>query len=526
VVPGRSAAEEAALRLELRGITKRFPGVVANDGIDLTVEEGEIHALLGENGAGKTTLMNVLYGLYHADEGELLVDGQPVRFASPGDAIKAGIGMVHQHFMLIPVFTVAENVILGDEPTGSLGLLDRARARSEVLELSRRFGLAVDPDAMVEDLPVGVQQRVEIIKALLREARLLILDEPTAVLTPQETEDLFTVMRSLKASGHSILFITHKLKEVLPIADRITVLRLGRVVGSTVPAESDEQQLASMMVGRSVMLRVAKAPAEPGEVILEVDDLSVLDERGHTAVDRLSIDVRAGEILAIAGVQGNGQTELVEALTGLLSPASGSITLAGRPLDRARPRTVLRAGVAHVPEDRVRDGLVATFSVAENLVLNTYDVEPFAKGPVMNLGAIETSARERAEEFDIRTPSVDVAVGTLSGGNQQKVIIARELTRPIKLLVASQPTRGLDVGSIEYVHRRIVEARDQGAAVLIVSSELDEVLALADRIAVMYRGRIVGERPAGADRDEIGLLMAGSAEEQVAAQTDGGEADG
>jgi ABC-type uncharacterized transport system ATPase subunit len=500
--------------------------VVANDGIDLTVEEGEIHALLGENGAGKTTLMNVLYGLYHADEGEILVDGQPVRFASPGDAIKAGIGMVHQHFMLIPVFTVAENVILGDEPTGSLGLLDRARARNEVLELSRRFGLAVDPDAMVDDLPVGVQQRVEIIKALLREARLLILDEPTAVLTPQETEDLFAVMRSLKASGHSILFITHKLKEVLPIADRITVLRLGSVVGSTVPAESDEQQLASMMVGRSVMLRVAKAPAEPGEVVLEVVDLSVLDERGHAAVDHLSIDVRAGEILAIAGVQGNGQTELVEALTGLQPPANGTITLAGRPLERARPRTVLRAGVAHVPEDRIRDGLVATFSVAENLVLNTYDVEPFAKGPVMNLGAIETSARERAQEFDIRTPSVEVAVGTLSGGNQQKVIIARELTRPIKLLVASQPTRGLDVGSIEYVHRRIVEARDQGTAVLIVSSELDEVLALADRIAVMYRGRIVGERPAGADRDEIGLLMAGSAEEKVAGQADGGEAAG
>jgi general nucleoside transport system ATP-binding protein len=525
-VPGRAAAKEAALRLELRGITKRFPGVVANDGIDLTVEEGEIHALLGENGAGKTTLMNILYGLYHADEGEILIDGQPARFASPGDAIKAGIGMVHQHFMLIPVFTVAENVILGDEPTGSLGLLDRARARSEVLELSRRFGLAVDPDAMVEDLPVGIQQRVEIIKALLREARLLILDEPTAVLTPQETEDLFAVMRSLKASGHSILFITHKLKEVLPIADRITVLRLGRVVGSTVPAESDEQQLASMMVGRSVLLQVAKAPAEPGEVVLEVDGLSVVDERGHAAVEDLSIQVRAGEILAIAGVQGNGQTELVEALTGLLPPAHGSITLAGRPLDRAQPRTVLRAGVGHVPEDRVRDGLVAAFSVAENLVLNTYDVEPFAKGPVMSLGAIETSAKERATEFDIRTPSVQVAVGALSGGNQQKVILARELTRPIKLLVASQPTRGLDVGSIEYVHRRIVEARDNGAAVLIVSSELDEVLALADRIAVMYRGRIVGERPAGADRDEIGLLMAGSADEQVASQADGGGAAG
>jgi ABC-type uncharacterized transport system ATPase subunit len=500
--------------------------VVANDGIDLTVEEGEIHALLGENGAGKTTLMNVLYGLYHADEGEILIDGQPVRFASPADAIKAGIGMVHQHFMLIPVFTVAENVILGDEPTGAFGLIDRSRARSEVRELSRRFGLAVDPDAMVEELPVGTQQRVEIIKALLREARLLILDEPTAVLTPQETEDLFAVMRSLKASGHSILFITHKLKEVLPIADRITVLRLGRVVGSTVPADSDEQQLASMMVGRSVLLRVSKAPAEPGEVVLEVEDLTVLDERGHTAVDHLSLEVRAGEILAIAGVQGNGQTELVEALTGLLPPAGGAVRLAGRPLEAARPRTVLRAGVAHVPEDRIRDGLVASFSVAENLVLNTYDLEPYARGPVINLGAVEASAKERAREFDIRTPSVEAPVGTLSGGNQQKVIIARELTRPIKLLVASQPTRGLDVGSIEYVHRRIVEARDQGDAVLIVSSELDEVLALADRIVVMYRGRIVGERPGGADRDEIGLLMAGSAEERTGSAVDGGEPAG
>jgi general nucleoside transport system ATP-binding protein len=515
------------VRLELKSITKRFPGVVANDGIDLTVEDGEIHALLGENGAGKTTLMNVLYGLYHADEGEILIDGQPVRFPSPGDAIKAGIGMVHQHFMLIPVFTVAENVILGDEPTRSAGMLDRAGARREVRELSRRYGLEVDPDAMVEDLPVGVQQRVEIIKALLREARLLILDEPTAVLTPQETEDLFAVMRSLKASGHSILFITHKLKEVLPIADRITVLRLGRVVGSTVPAESDEQQLASMMVGRSVLLRVAKAPAEPGEVVLEVDDLSVLDERGHTAVDHLSFQVRAGEILAVAGVQGNGQTELVEALTGLLPASGGAVRLAGRPLAGARPRTVLRAGVGHVPEDRVKDGLVGSFSVAENLVLNTYDVAPFASGPVMDLDAIDASARERVREFDIRTPSVSTPCGTLSGGNQQKVIIARELSRPIKLLIASQPTRGLDVGSIEYVHRRIVEARDQGAAVLIVSSELDEVLALADRIAVMCGGRIVGERPAGADRDEIGLLMAGSgpdgqASGQAVADSDGG----
>jgi simple sugar transport system ATP-binding protein len=497
------------LKLELKGITKRFPGVLANDGIDLSVGEGEIHALLGENGAGKTTLMNVLYGLYHADEGEILVDDQPTRFESPADAIGAGIGMVHQHFMLIPVFTVAENVILGVEPTRRAGILDRNRARTEVRALSERYGLVVDPDAMVEDLPVGVQQRVEIIKALLREAKLLILDEPTAVLTPQETEDLFAIMRSLQKSGHSVLFITHKLKEVMPVADRITVLRNGRVVGSAVPAETTEQELASMMVGRSVLLRVSKDQAKPGEDVLEVDGLTVLDDRGHLAVDDVSLKVRAGEIVTIAGVQGNGQTELVEALTGLAPTLSGSIKVAGKALEHAKPRAVLRAGVAHVPEDRIKDGLVATFSIAENLVLNTYDSPPFAHGPVMDPGTVRSVAVERAKEFDIRTPSVDVEVRTLSGGNQQKVIIARELSRPIRLLIASQPTRGLDVGSIEYVHRRIVEARDQGAAVLIVSSELDEVMALADRILVMFRGRIVGERPADADRDEIGLLMAG-----------------
>jgi general nucleoside transport system ATP-binding protein len=468
--------------------------------------------------------MNVLYGLYHADEGQILIDGQEVRFSTPKDAIAAGIGMVHQHFMLIPVFTVAENVILGVEPTRQLGMLDRDRARREVRELSERFGLAVDPDAMVADLPVGVQQRVEIIKALLREARLLILDEPTAVLTPQETDDLFAIMRTLQKSGHSILFITHKLKEVLPVADRITVLRHGKVVGSTVPDETTEQELASMMVGRSVLLRVAKDEARPGEVVLEVDGLTVMDERGQTAVHDLSLRVRAGEIVAIAGVQGNGQTELVEALTGLAPVAAGTVRVAGRAIDHARPRRVLRAGVAHVPEDRIKDGLVGTFSIAENLVLNTYDAAPFARGPVMDLDAIAATARERAREFDIRAPSIDVAVSTLSGGNQQKVIIARELSRPIKLLIASQPTRGLDVGSIEYVHRRIVEARDQGAAVLIVSSELDEVLALADRIAVMFRGRIVGERPGDADRDEIGLLMAGGGTqaEPAAAETEGG----
>jgi general nucleoside transport system ATP-binding protein len=502
------------LKLELKGITKRFPGVLANDGIDLTVGDGEIHALLGENGAGKTTLMNVLYGLYHADEGEIVVDGQPVRFGSPADAIAAGIGMVHQHFMLIPVFTVAENVILGVEPTRRLGMLDRDQARNQVRALSERYGLVVDPDAMIEDLPVGVQQRVEIIKALLRDAKLLILDEPTAVLTPHETEELFAIMRSLQESGHSVLFITHKLKEVLPVADRITVLRNGRVVGSAVPAETSEQELASMMVGRSVLLRVSKDEAEPGEDVLEVDGLTVLDDRGHVAVDDVSLKVRAGEIVTVAGVQGNGQTELVEALTGLARPRSGSIKVAGKELEHAKPRAALRAGVAHVPEDRIKDGLVATFSVAENLVLNTYDDPPFAHGPVMDPAKVRSVAVERAKEFDIRAPSVDVEVRTLSGGNQQKVIIARELSRPIRLLIASQPTRGLDVGSIEYVHRRIVEARDQGDAVLIVSSELDEVMALADRILVMFRGRIVGERPGNADRDEIGLLMAGVGGEQ------------
>jgi simple sugar transport system ATP-binding protein len=420
--------------------------------------------------------------------------------------------------MLIPVFTVAENTILGIEPTSRGGLLDRAKARREVRDLSRRYGLTVDPDAMVEDLPVGVQQRVEINKALLREARLLILDEPTAVLTPQETEDLFAIMRSLKASGHSVLFITHKLKEVLPVADRITVLRNGRVVGTTVPAQTSEQELASMMVGRSVLLRVPKDEAKPGEVVLEVEGLTVPDDRGQVAVDDLSLQVRAGEIVAIAGVQGNGQTELVEALTGLVRPLAGTIGLAGKRLDGASPRAVLHSGVAHVPEDRVKDGLIATFTIAENLVLNTYDTAPFAHGPVMDTDAVHQAAVERAREFDVRAPSVDVEVSTLSGGNQQKVIIARELSRPIRALVASQPTRGLDVGSMEFVHRRIVRERDQGTAVVLVSTELDEVLGLADRIAVMYRGRIAGEVPAGTPAEVIGLLMAGASEEQAEAE--------
>jgi ABC-type uncharacterized transport system ATPase subunit len=505
------------VRLELKGITKRFPGVVANDGVDLAVDQGEILALLGENGAGKTTLMNVLYGLYHADEGEILVDGRPVKFEGPGDAIAAGLGMVHQHFMLIPVFTVTENIILGNEPTEALGWLDRRRARRRVVELSERYGLEVPPDAVIEELPVGVQQRVEILKALYRDADVLILDEPTAVLTPQETEELFDVMRSLKDGGKSVIFITHKLKEVLAVADRITVLRGGRVVGTTTPAEATEERLAAMMVGRSVQLTVEKGPAKPGDPVLEVDELRVFDDRGQEAVD-VSFDVRAREIVCIAGVQGNGQTELVEALTGLRPVASGRAELEGRDLVGHSPNDILEAGVGHVPEDRQRDGLIVSFSIADNLVLDTFDRPPFARGIVRDFSSVRQAAEERARRFDVRTPSIDMPASTLSGGNQQKVVVARELSRPISLLIASQPTRGLDVGSIEYIHEQIVAQRDAGIAVLIVSSELDEVLALGDRILVMFRGRIFGQ-VAGerATRKELGLLMAGVTGRRAAA---------
>jgi simple sugar transport system ATP-binding protein len=499
------------MRLELRGITKRFPGVVANDDISFDVSGGEIHAMLGENGAGKTTLMNILYGLYHADEGEILIDDTPVRFESPGDAIAAGLGMVHQHFMLIPVFTVTENIILGVEPTEAVaGLLNRRDAHRRVQEISERYGLAVPPDAIIEEIPVGVQQRVEILKALYREAEILILDEPTAVLTPQETEELFAVMRSLREAGKGIIFITHKLKEVLAIADRITVIRRGKIVGSADPKATTDEELAAMMVGRAVQLTVDKAPAEPGDPVLEVAGLKVFDDRGHVAVDDVSLQIHAGEIVCVAGVQGNGQTELVETIMGLRQPVEGTIVLAGSDITKADADHVLDAGVGHVPEDRLRDGLVVEFSIADNLVLDTYDKPPFARGFVRNDKAVLEAAKERAKDFDVRTPSVLQPAGTLSGGNQQKVIVAREFSRPISLLVASQPTRGLDVGSIEYIHSRIVQKRDEGAAVMIVSPELDEVLALADRVLVMYRGRIVGiVRAAEATREGIGLLMAG-----------------
>jgi general nucleoside transport system ATP-binding protein len=510
------------VKLELRGITKRFGSLVANDHIDLVVEEGEIHALLGENGAGKSTLMNVLYGLYAPDDGEILLDDRPVTFAGPRAAMAAGIGMVHQHFMLIPVFTVAENVMLGHEDvTGPFGLLNRRSARRRVQEVSRRYGLAVPPDALVSDLPVGLQQRVEIVKALMRDAKVLILDEPTAVLTPQEIDDLITVVRRLRDGGTSVVFISHKLKEVRSLADRVTVIRRGKVVATTSP-QASEQELASMMVGRSVKLTVDKEPATPGDLVLDVDGLTYVTPEGILTVDDVSFQVRAGEILAIAGVQGNGQSELVECLLGTLAPTSGRIGLGGRDITGLAVADRLALGIGFVPEDRMHDGLVGSFTVAENLVLDMYQRPPFGKGLSMNLAAVAANAEHRIAEFDVRTQSASETAGTLSGGNQQKLVLAREMSRPLKVLVVSQPTRGLDVGSMEFVHRRIVSERDNGGAVVLVSTELDEVLGLADRIAVMYRGRIIGEVPAGTSADTVGLLMAGAEVPDGHAPAEGG----
>jgi general nucleoside transport system ATP-binding protein len=498
------------MELELRGITKRFPGVVANDDVNLTVRSGEVLALVGENGAGKSTLMNVLYGLYHADEGEILIDGVPQTFTSPSDAIDAGIGMVHQHFMLVPVFSVAENVVLGVEPTRGFGRLDLAAARRTVSELSDRYGLGLDPEALIEDLPVGVQQRVEIVKVLLRDAKIVVFDEPTAVLTPQEIEEFFNIVRSLRDGGRGIVFITHKLKEALHLADHISVLRRGKSVGTAEPATATEGQLAELMVGRPVQLLVDKEPATPGVDVLTVSDLVVLDSTGRAVVDNVSFSVRAGEIVGVAGVHGNGQTELVEALTGLRRPARGSIVLKGNDVTDASPRDLHDLGVAHVPEDRQRSGLVGDFDVTENLVLTDFHNAPFSGRGVMNWDAATSHAEELVQQYDVRTPSVDTAVGTLSGGNQQKVIVARELSRDVALTVASQPTRGVDVGSIEYIHARIVTERDRGGAVLIVSTELDEVMALADRVLVMYRGRILANlERAATSHQEVGLYMAG-----------------
>ncbi|WP_454167419.1 ABC transporter ATP-binding protein [Microbacterium lacticum] len=504
------------MKLELRGITKRFGSLVANDHIDLVVEPGEIHALLGENGAGKSTLMNVLYGLYRADEGEILLDDVPQHFRGPGDAMAAGIGMVHQHFMLIPVFTVAENVMLGHEETKAFGRLDLNAARKHVREVAQRFGFEIDPDALVGDLPVGVQQRVEIIKALSRDAKVLVFDEPTAVLTPQETDELMAIMRQLRDAGTSIVFITHKLREVREVADRITVIRLGRVVGEASPTATNAE-LASLMVGRAVELTVQKNPPHLGEGGLEVRDLRVLTHTGAIVVDGVSFDVRPGEILAVAGVQGNGQTELVEAIVGLAPRVEGSISLDGTELVGKSVHAILGEGVGFVPEDRKIDGLVGGFSVAENLILDRSSDPAFARAGTLRRSALDSFARDRITEYDIRTQGPQTAAGTLSGGNQQKVVIAREMSRDLRLLVVAQPTRGVDVGSIEFIHKRIIETRDAGIPIIVVSTELDEVTALADRIAVMYRGTVVGIVPGDTARDTLGLMMAGETEPEVAA---------
>lgn len=502
---------EPIIVLEAKELTKQFPGVLANDKVNFDLRQGEIHALLGENGAGKSTLMNLLYGLYNQDQGEIFVDGKLANIHSPNDAIDLGIDMVHQHFMLIPVFTVTENVMLGEEVTRR-GVLDRNAVSARIKEISTQYGLEVDPDALVGDLPVGIQQRVEILKTLYRNAKILILDEPTAVLTPQEAEDLFRIMHDLTARGVSIIFITHKLKEVLAVADRITVMRAGRIINTVTPAETNEAGLANMMVGRQVILTVNKEERGAEAEILKVENFSVKDQRDLEVVHNISFSVRGGEVLGIAGVQGNGQTELSEALTGLRSPTSGTVQIDSMDVTGKPPRALTEAGLAHIPEDRQRHGLVLTYPITDNMALCDYYRPPFSRRGVIQQNALDANARKLIAAFDVRTPSPFVSAGKLSGGNQQKVIVARELSREnVKLVIANQPTRGLDVGSIEYIHSEIIKMRDRGIAVLLISAELDEITALSDRIAVMYRGQIVAVVDAKtATREQLGLWMAGA----------------
>jgi simple sugar transport system ATP-binding protein len=496
------------MSLELRGITKTFGAFTANNSIDLKVETGQIHAILGENGAGKSTLMNIVYGLLKADSGEILIDGKVVDISDPSDALSVGIGMVHQHFMLVPVFSVAENIMLGHEKSSKLRVLDLDKARAAIRAISEDFGLEVDPDAIVETLPVGIQQKVEIIKALIYEAKVLILDEPTAVLTPQETDELLNTMRDLKSKGTSIIFITHKLREVRAVADQITIIRRGKVVAAVSP-QTSEGELASMMVGRAVDLAPEKYQHEMGGAILEVKDLTVRDSAGTAIVKGVNFHVNAGEVLAVAGVQGNGQSELARALINLEEHIEGSILLDGKEIRGSSIKDSLHAGIAFIPESRELDGVIGSFSIAENLILDLHEQSPYSKGINLSAKVMQEEAEKRVAEFDIRTQSIMDAVSTLSGGNKQKVVIARELSRPIKVLVASQPTRGLDVGSIEFVHERILSERDNGRGVILFSTELDEVMALADRIAVMYRGEILDIVDSKVTREELGLLMAG-----------------
>ena len=496
--------------IELRGITKRFGSVLANSDVNLKIRAGEILGLLGENGAGKSTLMNVLSGLYRPDEGEILIDGKPVNFRGAGDAIRAGIGMVHQHFMLVPVFTVAENVVLGVEPVKALDRLDMKTARAQVRAISTEHGLEVHPNAIIEEIPVGLQQRVEIIKVLFRSANAIIFDEPTAVLTPQEVVEFFGIIRSLREAGKALVFITHKLGEVLEVADRISVLRAGKIVGEGDPRTATSADLAEMMVGRPVRFAVERRTSPPGGPLLEVKGLTVLNERDEIAVAGIDFTVHEGEVVGIAGVQGNGQTELVEALTGLRPTAAGTLTFAGEDITRASTRERHRKLIAHIPEDRQRSGLITDFSVAENSVLDSYYAPPFSAGISMRWGEVYKESAKIVEDFDVRTASIHTHAGNLSGGNQQKLVVGREMARDTRLLIAAQPTRGIDVGSIEYIHERIAKARDEGDGILIVSTELDEVMSLSDRILVMYRGRVVAEFDgATASVKEVGLAMAG-----------------
>jgi simple sugar transport system ATP-binding protein len=506
----------AAPVLELRGITKRFPGIVANDHVDLDLLPGETHALLGENGAGKSTLMNVLYGLYHPDEGQIVVKGERLSLGSPSDAIEHGIGMVHQHFMLIPVMTVAENVVLASEPTHGKAFLDMGAAIARVEELSKQFGLAVDPRARVESISVGQQQRVEILKALYRGADILILDEPTAVLTPQEAAELFRILDGLTEQGKSVIFISHKLHEVLEIADRISVLRRGKLVETIPRAGATEESLARAMVGREVLLRVDKTPAQPGGTLLAVEDLHVLDDRGLEAVRGVSFEVRAGEIVGIAGVDGNGQTQLIDAIAGLTHVASGHVRLGGRDLTGEGAKKALDAGLGHIPEDRQRRGLVLEFSLAENLVLHDYDKEPASRFGWLRPGVLVQRASRVLRAFDVRGGGPSTRAGALSGGNQQKVVLAREIERDPSVLIAAQPTRGLDVGAIEFVHRRLVEERDEGRGILLVSLELDEILSLSDRIFVIYEGQLVAEYGPDVSEEKLGIAMTGGRSKEAA----------
>jgi len=505
-----SDVSNPAIAVEMRGITKAWPGVVANNNVDLEVRAGEIHALVGENGAGKTTLMNILYGLIKPDSGEILVNGKPARISGPRDAIALGIGMVHQHFMLIPVFTVGENIMLGREPVAAGGLYDQAKARREIAELTRRYGLALDADARTGDLPVGLQQRAEIVKVLYRGAHILILDEPTGVLTPQESKELFVVLRDLVKGGKTIIFISHKLKEVLDISDRITVMRRGRVVGHLITKDTNEQEIATAMVGRDVLLRVDKKPAQPRDVTFRVENLTASSDRGVPALKGISFELRQGEILGIAGVEGNGQSELVEVLAGTRRATGGKVWLGETDVTTFDARTERESGIAHIPEDRRGAGLVLNFSIAENMILGRERDSPFSwRHLVLVLDAIRAWATRLVKEFDIRTPSIDVPARALSGGNQQKIIVAREMASQPRVLLASQPTRGVDIGAIEFIHRRIVAERDGGAAVLLVSAELDEIRSLSDRIAVLYEGQIVSIEPGDAPEERLGLLMTG-----------------